>query len=49
MKRAKTLYEEAKDKLLQAINNKNVNEATVAQGLIEVAKKKMEDVMEQSR
>ena len=35
--------------MLQTIKNKNFNEATVAQGLLEVAKKKMEDVMEQGR
>ena len=33
----------------KAIKNKNFNEVTVAQGLLEVAKKKMDDVMEQSR
>ena len=49
LQRAKTLYEEANDRLLKAIKNKNFNEVTVAQGLLEVAKKKMDDVMEQSR
>ena len=49
LQRAKTLYEEANDRLLKAIKSKNLNEATVAQGLLEVAKKKMEDVIEQSR
>ena len=49
LQRAKTLYEEANDILLKAIRNKNFNEVTVAQGLLEVAKKKMDDVMEQSR
>jgi len=49
LQRAKTLYEEANDRLLKALKNKNFNEVTVAQGLLEVAKKKMDDVMEQSR
>lgn len=49
LQRAKTLCEEANDRLLKAIKNKNFNGVTVAQGLPEVAKKKMEDVMEQSR
>lgn len=49
LQRAKTLYEEANDSLLKAIKNKNFNGATVAQGLPEVAKKKMDDVMEQGR
>ena len=49
LQRAKTLYEEANDRLLKAIKNKNFNEVTVAQGLLKVAKKKMDDVMEQSR
>ncbi|XP_015759407.1 PREDICTED: uncharacterized protein LOC107338689 [Acropora digitifera] len=49
LQRAKTLYEEANDRLLKAVKNKNFNEVTVAQGLLEVAKKKMDDVMEQSR
>lgn len=49
LQRAKTFYEEANDQLLKAIKSKNLNEATVAQGLLEVAKTKMEDVIEQSR
>lgn len=49
LQRAKTLYEEANDRLLKAIKNNNFNEVTVAQRLLEVAKKKMDDVMEQSR
>ena len=49
LQRAKTLYEEANDRLLKAIKSKNLNEATVAPGLLEVAKKKMDDVIEQSR
>jgi len=49
LQRAKTLHEEANDRLLKAIKNKNFKEVTVAQGLLEVAKKKMDDVMEQSR
>ena len=43
------LYDEAKDRLSEAIKNKNFNQATVAQGLLEVAEKKMEHVMEQTR
>ena len=46
---AKTLYEEANERLAQAIQNKNFNEAAVAQGLLEVAKKKMENAMDQSK
>ena len=49
LQRAKTLYEEGNARLLKAIKYKNFNEVTVAQGLLEVAKKKMDDVMEQSR
>ena len=44
--------EEFKDNELQrakTLKNKNLNEATVAQGLLEVFEKKMEDVIEQSR
>ena len=43
------LYDEAKDRLSNAIKNKNFNQATVAQGLLEVAEKKMEHAMEQTR
>ena len=46
---AKTLYKEAYERLVQAIQNKNFNEAVVAQGLLEVAKKKMENAMDQSK
>ena len=46
---AKTLYEEANERLAQAIQNKNFNEAAVAQGLLEVAKKKMDNAMDQSK
>ena len=46
---AKTLYEEANERLAQAIQNKNFNEADVAQGFLEVAKKKMENAMDQSK
>ena len=46
---AKTLYEEANERLVQAIQNKNLNEAAVAQGFLEVAKKKMENVMDQTK
>ena len=49
LQRAKTLYEEANDRLLKAIKNKNFNGVTVAQGLPEIAAKKMDDVMKQSR
>ena len=45
----KNLYDEAKDRLSEAIKNKNFNQATVAQGLLEVAEKKMEHAMEQTR
>ena len=38
----KILYDEAKDRLSEAIKNKNFNQATVAQGVLEVAEKKME-------
>ena len=38
----KILYDEAKDRLSEAIKNKNFNRAPVAQGLLEVAEKKME-------
>ena len=40
---AKTLYEETNERLMQAILNKNFNEVAVAQGFLEVAKKKMEN------
>ena len=46
---AKILYDEAKDRLSEAIKNKNFNQAPVAQGLLEVAEKKMEHAMEQTR
>ena len=39
---AKTLYEEANERLSQVTNNKNFNEAAIAQGLLNVAKKKMD-------
>ena len=45
---AKTLYEETNERLAQAIQNKNFNEADVAQGFLEVAKK-MENAMDQSK
>ena len=45
----KILYDEAKDRLSEAIKNKNFNQAPVAQGLLEVAEKKMEHAMEQTR
>ena len=34
LQRAKTLYEEANDRLLKAIKNNDFNEVTVAQGLL---------------
>ena len=43
------LYDEAKDRLSEAIKNNNFNQATVAQGLLEVAEKKMEHAMDQTR
>ena len=46
---AKTLYEEANERLAQAIQNMNFNEAAVAQGLLEVAERKMENAMDQSK
>ena len=46
---AKTLYEETKERLAQAIQNKNVIEADVAHVALEVAKKKMENAMDQSK
>lgn len=46
---AKALYEEANERLLQAINSKNFNEAAIAQGLLEVAKKKMQHAMEETQ
>ena len=49
LQRAKTLNEEANDRLLKTIKNKNFNGVTVAQGLPEIAAKKMDDVMKQSR
>ena len=39
---AKTLYEEANETLAQAIQNMNFNEAAVAQGLLELSRKKEE-------
>ena len=47
----KTLYEEANERLMQAIQNMNFNQAAVnvVQGLIEVAEKKMENAMDQSK
>ena len=36
---AKTLYEEANERLTQAIKDKNFNEAAIAQGLLEVEAK----------
>ena len=45
----KTLYEEANERLAQAIQNMNFNEAAVVQGLLEVVEKKMENAMDQSK
>ena len=42
------LYEEVNVRLSDAIMNKNFSEAAIAQGLLEVAKKKMDNVLEQS-
>lgn len=46
---AKTLYEEANERLSQAIKDKNFNEAAIAQGLLEVAKQKLEHAVEQTK
>ena len=48
---AKTLWEETNERLvlMQAIQNKNFNEAAVAQGCLEVAKKKMENAVDQTK
>ena len=43
------LYEEANERLMQAIKNKNFSEAAEGQGLLEVAKKKMENAMDQNK
>ena len=45
---AKTLYEEANEQLSQAIKDENFNEAAIAQGLLEVAKQKLEHSVEQT-
>ena len=45
---AKTLCEEANEKLMHAIQHMNLNEAAVAQGLLEVAEK-MENAIDQSK
>ena len=37
---AKTLYEEARERLMQAIKKKNFNGAAIAQGLLEVQKRR---------
>ena len=41
------MKKQMKDSCLQAIQNMNFNEAAVVQGLLEVAKKKMENAMDQ--
>ena len=46
---AKTLYEEPNERLVQTIQDKNFNEAAVAQGFLEVAKKKIENAMDQTK
>jgi len=46
---AKTLYEEVNERLSQAIKDKNFNEAAIAQGLLEVAKQKLEHAVEQTK
>lgn len=46
---AKTLYEEANERLSQAIKDRNFNEAAIAQGLLEVAKQKLEHAVEQTK
>ena len=46
---AKTQYKEANERLAQEIHNKNFSEVAVAQELLEVAKRKMENGMNQSK
>ena len=46
---AKTLYEEANERLSQAMKDKNFNKAAIAQGLLEVAKQKLEHAVEQTK
>lgn len=44
---AKSLYAEAKERLSGALKAGNLNEATVAQGLLEIAEKKLDSVIQQ--
>ena len=44
----KTQYKEANERLAQEIHNKNFSEVAVAQELLEVAKRKMENGMDKS-
>lgn len=44
LKASEKLFEEANTRLKKAIKDKNFDEAGVAQGLIEVAKNKMNDI-----
>ena len=46
---AKTLYKEANERLVQEIHNKNFSEVAVAQELLEVAKRKMENEMDKRK
>ena len=46
---AKTLYKEANERLSQAIKDKNFNKAAIAQGLLKVAKQKLEYAVEQTK
>jgi len=45
----KTLYEEANERLSQAIKDKNFNEAAIAQEVLEVAKQKLKHAVEQTK
>ena len=44
-----TLYKEANERLAQEIHNKNFSEVAVAQELLEVAKRKMENGMDKRK
>ena len=46
MKTAEKLLKEANEKLIKAIKNKNFEDASVAQAMIEAAQKRMQDTNE---
>ena len=46
MKRAETLFGEANARLIMAFENSDFGEAAVAQGLLDVAKRRMEECRE---